>query len=106
MYERYVGQLLPEMDVCDINGDKVGTIAHVYRHELAAMAASGAYTGPSPNEEIFEVKTGFFGLGKHFYIPLSAIQEIEGGKVYLSKSHDDLAACGWDHRPPYFDELA
>ena len=59
------------MDVCDVGGDKVGSVAVVHRFDpLPDPAASGA------PEEILEVKTGLLGLGKHLYVPMSAVQEV------------------------------
>src|SRR5215208_7077175 len=74
--ERYLGRMEPGMDVCDMNGDKVGSVARVYRHEMAAVAAGAGPGGggslpeaPTSNE-ILEVKTGFLGLGRRLYVPL------------------------------------
>lgn len=68
MPERYLGRLQPGMDVCDVTGQKVGTIAHVYRYADAVVStASGgaAESRQPPYDEVIEVKTGLFGLGAH-----------------------------------------
>jgi hypothetical protein len=103
--ERYVGRIVPDMDVCDINGDKVGTIAHVYRHEFAGAGVGDASGRGIPADDIVEVKTGFLGLGKHYYVPMSAIQEVTQGSVFVSKSREEISNTGWDSKPPHLDEL-
>jgi hypothetical protein len=96
------------MDVCDINGDKIGSVARVYRHELSAVAAGGA-TGAempgTPRPDIVEVKTGFMGLGRHLYVPTNAIHDVTQGCVFLSKSKGDIDNLDWATRPDYLDEL-
>jgi hypothetical protein len=103
--ERYVGRIVPDMDACDINGDKIGTVAHVYRHEFAGAGVSGASGGGSPAEDVVEVKTGFLGLGKHFYIPMSAVQEVTQGSVFVSKAREELPTTGWERKPAHLDEM-
>ena len=103
MQERYLGRVEPEMDVCDINGDKIGTVSHVYRHELAAVGNAA----PAPaREELLEIKTGLLGLGKHIFVPMSAIEDVTEGCVFLSKSKDDFDSMGWYDKPSYLDEMA
>jgi hypothetical protein len=104
MQERYLGQLESGGDVCDINGDKVGTVAHVHRYADALVGAGGA--GAAPPEEILEVKTGFLGLGSHLYIPLSAIGDVIKDCVYISKSKDEFEALGWHDKPAHLDHLS
>jgi hypothetical protein len=104
MQGQFLGRLMPDMDVCDIHGDKIGTIAQVYRYDLAAVG-SGRGEGRLPHEEVLEVKTGLFGLGKHLYIPLSAIQEATQGCVFLSHSREDIERMGWQDKPSYLEEL-
>jgi hypothetical protein len=101
--ERYLGRIEPDMDVCDISGDKVGTVAHVHRYEMAAAGASDAGL---PREELIEIKTGFLGLGKHLYVPISAVEDVTQGCVFLSKSKDDFEGMGWDTKPEYLEELS
>src|SRR4051812_40549845 len=68
----YLGRILPGMDVCDVTGEKVGSISHIYRFDDATEDQTSARAG----EELIEVKTGFLGLGKHLYIPMEAVQEV------------------------------
>ena len=60
----------------------------------------------SLQEEVIEVKTGLLGLGKHFYLPMSTVQEVTQGCVFLSKPADEVKGTeAWQQRPPYLDEL-
>jgi hypothetical protein len=107
---RYLGRLEPGMDVCDVDGNKFGSIGRVYRLEMAAAAVGGSTgqvgTMPMPREEILEVKTGLFGLGKHMYIPFSAIQDVTSGCVFINQPKDHLEQQGWDVKPDYLEELS
>ncbi|MDP8922103.1 MAG: DUF2171 domain-containing protein [Chloroflexota bacterium] len=96
---KYLGRIMPGMDVCDIGGDKVGSVAHVYHYENLPEGQA------PPGEEFFEVKSGLFGLGHHYYFPMSAVQEIVGECVFLSKAKEQFESLGWDQKPPHFDAL-
>lgn len=114
---RYLGRLEPGMDVCDVDGNKFGSISRVFRHEMAAAAMgaqdaaggagmTGGGAGMQPREEIIEVKTGFFGLGKHLYVPFSAIQDVTTGCVFINQPKDHVENQGWEVKPDYIDELS
>ena len=103
MQERYLGKLEPNMPVCDRDGEKVGSIARVYRYEMATVGEPTASV--PPYEEIIEVKTGLFGLGHHYYIPLSAIEDVTEGGVILSVSQGEMDQRGWGEKPTYLEEL-
>ncbi|TME99941.1 MAG: DUF2171 domain-containing protein [Chloroflexi bacterium] len=104
---RYLGHLEPGMDVCDKDGDKFGSVNRVFRHEFASVGTEGSSSvGTMPRDEILEVKTGLFGLGKHLYIPFSAIQDVTSGCVFINEPKDRIDDQGWDTRPDYLDELS
>jgi len=105
---RYLGRLEPGMDVCDVDGNKFGSISRVYRHEMAAAMtnASTSNVGTMPREEILEVKTGLLGLGTHLYVPFSAIQDVTSGCVFVNESKDRVDDMGWDVKPDYLEELS
>jgi hypothetical protein len=105
MQERYLGRLEPGMDVCDINGDKIGTISRVYRHQMASVETSGG-VATAPPDEVLEIKTGLLGLGKHYYVPLSAVEDVTTGCVFVKQARDALDQHGWDARPAYLDEFS
>ncbi len=110
MEQRYLGRIQADMDVCDVNGDKLGTVARVYRHDPATVTGADAGTRPTagglpPRDEVIEVKSGLLGLGKHHYVPMSAVQDVTQGGVFLSASKEELDSRGWDQKPDYLDEL-
>lgn len=108
----------PGMDVFDVDAHKIGTVVHL--HERAgsgatgtagatgatgAMAGTGVMGAPSMTgatgvgEYIVEVKTGFLGLGKHYFIPQSAVRDVTEGGVFLSTSRETVKESGWETRP-------
>jgi hypothetical protein len=89
------------MDVCDANGDKIGTVAHI--HQPVAVGAGGTVEQPS---SVIEVKTGLLGLGKHLYVPTSALQDVTEGCVFLSASKDAMEGLGWHNRPAGLDDAS
>jgi hypothetical protein len=97
----YLGRITPGMDVCDVTGEKVGSIAHIYRFDETTDANTATHAG----DEMMEVKTGFLGLGKHYYIPVGAVQEVLTDSVFLSKSRETFAELGYDEKPAHFDQL-
>ncbi len=72
-------QITPGMDVCDVSGEKVGTVAHV--------------------GEVVEVKTGPFGLGKHLYVPPEAVDGVTEAGVILKHAKYEFHDFGLDSRP-------
>ena len=100
----YLGRITPGMDVCDVTGEKVGTIAHIYQLDQGTEATeepAASHTG----DEYIEVKSGFLGLGKHYYIPTSAVQEVLTDSIFLSKSRESFAELGFEEKPAHFAEL-
>ena len=97
MQERYLGRIQPGMEVCDANGDKVGTVAR----PPACHAPPGTAEAPAPEErdEVVEVKTGLLGLGAHYYVPLSAVRDTTEGCLFLSEPKADFEGLGWHRRP-------
>lgn len=103
MQDRFVGQMAPGKDVCDTDGVKIGTVARTYRLDPLRQPIAGAE--PSGLQEYMEVKTGLFGLGKHYYVPLDAVETVAEEEVVLARRRDDLAQEGWDRRPASLDQL-
>ncbi len=109
-------RITPDLDVFDSEGQKVGTVSHVYERGAGAVTGASAMATPNGTEAVpgqlvagdgvFEVKTGLFGLGKRYYVPMSAVQEIFGHScVFLSQSRDEFQRLGWDRRPDYLEPL-
>jgi hypothetical protein len=98
---RYLGRLEPGMDVCDVDGNKFGSISRVYRNALVGVGG-----GTAAHDEILEVKTGLLGLGKHLFVPFGRIQDVTSGCVFINVPKDNVDEQGWDTRPDYIDELS
>jgi hypothetical protein len=96
---RDVGPLERGMDVCDVLGDKFGRVSRVHRREVA-VAGTSATTGEAmPSEDIIEVQTGLFGLGRRLYIPVDAVEDIVGGAIFVKAPKEALDERGWGTRP-------
>jgi hypothetical protein len=54
-------------------------------------------------EDILQVKTGPLGLGKHYYVPFSAIQDVTTSCVFVNQSKGRIDDMGWDVRPDYLE---
>jgi hypothetical protein len=111
MLERQLSHIKPDKDVCDVTGDKVGHIAHVYRYAEVPIGAGGAADpavseGRPLEDGVIEIKTGFLGLGSHLYIPFSAVQETLSDSVFVSKSKEEFERLGWHDKPLYLDRLS
>jgi len=83
--EQSTGRIAPGMDVCDVSGEKVGTVARVH-HEAATR-------------EIIEVKTGPLGLGKHLYVPTTEVDAITDAAIVLKHPKQEFHEAGLDARP-------
>ena len=103
---RYLGHIEPGMDVCDVDGNKFGSISRVYRMEMAGVGAGTSTPESMPREEVLEIKTGLLGLGKHLYVPFSAIQDVTSGCVFVNMPKDRVEEQGWDVKPDYLDEMS
>ncbi len=99
MAERYIGRILPGQDLCDANGDKVGSVNHVYREDDAMMGE-----GQPMHEEVIEVKTGILGLGEKLYVPVSAVDDTTENAVFVAKPREQFEEA-WHHKPEYLDQL-
>ena len=73
-------QIASGMDVCDVSGEKVGTVAQV-------------------RGEIVDVKTGLFGLGKHLYVPPSEVDGVTEAGVILKHAKHEFHEVGLDAPP-------
>jgi hypothetical protein len=92
--QRFLGRILPGMDVCDVSGEKIGSVAQIHRFSELPNPAD-----ESVPDEVMEVKTGFLGFGKRLYVPLDAVQEVLRESIFLSHSREDLASLGYSARP-------
>ncbi len=77
--EQLARQITPGMDVCDVSGEKVGTVARV--------------------GDLVEAKTGPFGLGKRLYVPPGEIDGVTEAGVILKRAKHEFHEAGLDAHP-------
>jgi hypothetical protein len=120
MEEREHPRVTPDLEVFDVDGHKVGSVAHVYELQpgaadsaaaaradlgIAGITTTGGATGGMglAGDGAFELKTGLFGLGKHYYIPFSAVKDVTSGGVFLDTAKADFDAKGWHTKPDFVE---
>jgi hypothetical protein len=81
-----LGHIRPSMDVCDVEGERVGSVAGLYRREHTTERPSTDSDRPG----VLEVKTGPFGWGTRLYIPMNAVQDATREALFLSRPRRDL----------------
>ncbi len=72
-------QIAPGMDVCDVSGEKVGSVARV--------------------GDAVEVKTGPLGLGKRLYVRPDEIDGVTEAGVILKRAKQEFHEAGLDAHP-------
>jgi hypothetical protein len=100
MHELLLDRLHPEMDVCDAEDAKIGTLARIHRMVPAGTREADARP---VRDSILEVKGGFLGLGPRYYVPLSAVTHVADDGAFLLWAKDDLESLGWHEKPPHLD---
>jgi hypothetical protein len=88
------------MEVCDVGGDKVGSVGHL--HHVSQSPDPAAASVP---DEILEVKTGLLGLGKHLYVPMGDVQEVLPGSVFLSRPREEFESLGYYEKPAHLSKV-
>ena len=88
------------MDVCDVGGDKIGSVAVL--HRVVKLPDPAAASAP---EEILEVKTGLLGLGKRLYVPMSAVQEVLTESIFLSRPKEEFESLGYYEKPAHLSKV-
>ena len=83
--ERGAQPIAPGMDVCDVSGEKVGTVARLHH--------------PTAAHEVIEVKTGLFGLGQHLFVPSEEVDAVTDAGVILRHAKQEFHEVGLDARP-------
>jgi len=73
-------QIREGMTIYDVDGDKVGTADEV----------TASYV---------RVSSGFLGLGKSYYFPISALGQVRNDGLYLTAQKDRLGSMGFDQPP-------
>jgi hypothetical protein len=88
------------MDVSDVGGDKIGSVAQLHRFSQLPDPAAA-----SVPDEILEVKTGLLGLGKRLYVPMSAVQEVLAESIFLSSPKEEFESRGYYERPAHLSKV-
>jgi len=78
---------------------KVGLDAAATLHRVSQLPDPA--TAASAPEEVLEVKTGLLGLGKHLYVPMSAVQEVLSESVFISRPKEDFESLGYYEKPAH-----
>ena len=102
MQNQFFGRVSPGMKVYDMSGEKIGEISRVHRYPVAAGSRAG--TTSTAQEDLIEVKTGWFGMGQHYYIPTNVIDDGLEESVFISKRREDLDSLGWNVKPPELED--
>jgi len=87
------------MGVCDVGGDRVGSVGEV--HHAGRPADPAAASVP---DEILEIKTGLLGLGKRLYVPMSAVQEVLTESIFLASPKEELESRGYYEKPAHLSK--
>jgi hypothetical protein len=93
---QFAGRIIPGQKVRDIDGNTLGTVAHIYREDVNA--------GQHQHDDILEVKKGPFGLGQRLYIPVSLVDEVTDSDVCLGRV-SEFAPLQWRSKPDYLNRL-
>ena len=97
MQEHDLNAIHPGMEVCDVDGHDVGTVAQIHRLALASAGPGAAVDRPT--SDVIEIKSGLFGLGKHYFVPGSAVEETTRTTVVLGKPRAEFEQLGWTRKP-------
>jgi hypothetical protein len=93
------GLIAPGAEVCDLEGEHVGTVARVH----AANRVPPVVGGGDAAEDVVEVRAGFLGR-KHLYVPVSAVLDAGRDGVMLGLRKRELDRRDWGTRPAYLDQ--
>ena len=102
MQSQFVGNIHEDMEVVDLDGDKIGKVEKIY--QPTAVSSTAASSAEPVGTPILKVSSGLFGLGKQYYIPASAVRDVTTDRVVLDIDKDAVDSMGWDARPPWIDD--
>ena len=106
-------RIVPDLEVFDADAQKAGTVGRVYERTPGAAdsaATSVISIGTSPvaadgkgvmGDGAFELKTGLFGLGTHYYVPFGAVKEVTNGGVFLTRRKGEFSDLDWTKKPDF-----
>jgi hypothetical protein len=102
MEHRYIASIATGMTIEDADGDQIGTVGMIFQ---PVPATSSSATSSMPTDESYmKVDRGFLGLGKHLYIPSSAIRDVTTDRVILTVDKARVDEMGWDQKPAWIDD--
>ena len=101
MDEVKLARLVPGLQVCDVQGTKIGTLSHVHQ-----FATDDATPTPAFADKVIEVKTGLLGLGKHLYIPTQAIEMVTDDNIVLNRPRAEVEAADWTTKPEQLRQVS
>ena len=85
------------LEVRDTASEKIGTIGRVY---VAVQSdPQGTLSGPGSAGDYFRIDTGFLGLGKDLWVPVTYISGVTDEAVMLTVGKDRVDTMGWDVKP-------
>ena len=96
MYEHFT-RLRDDMDVYDINGEKVGKFKNLY--QPAVVSSTPSTLAEPTGQPYLHVDTGF--LHKDLYIPADAVSDVLSDRVILNMNKDSVDGMGWNHQPDW-----
>jgi hypothetical protein len=96
MNAEFAGHIMPGQTVRDMDGNVLGKVSHVYREDVNAPS--------SDQDEYIEVTRGLLGLGKHLYIPVSAVAEATDKEIQLGQV-SEYASLSWKYKPDHLKRL-
>jgi hypothetical protein len=102
--EPTLSQLTPGVSVSDKDGNKLGTVERVYRRDPARTTQDDGGAG-AVSDEIVEVKTGVFGLGKHLYVPMRAVETVTEEGAFLDRPREEVERAEWTSPPQHLNTL-
>lgn len=103
MQEQLLDRIREGMDVCDRYQNKIGTAGKIYRP--VGVTQQAGYGRPGAGfEPHLRVDTGFLGLGKDLFVPVSHIKDVSGDCVLLDVERDRLDQTTWDKKPSFIQD--
>jgi hypothetical protein len=102
MEHRYIASIATGMTIEDADGDQIGTVGMIY--QPVPVTPNAATSPVPPDESYMKVDRGFLGLGKHLYIPGSAIRDVTTDRIILTVDAARVDEMGWDQKPHWIDD--
>jgi hypothetical protein len=102
MQDRFFATITEGMTVEDADGDKVGTVGAIY--QPAQVVSTATTAASAATEPVMKINRGLLGLGKHLYIPATAIRDVTTDRIILVSDKTRIDDMGWDQKPAWIDD--